>query len=131
MTIIPKLLLSASALFILSCSEGENTKYRKAENNTQPTPGEVAKPAQPVTNPAQTGTPGTAVALNPPHGQPNHRCDIPEGAPLNAPMQPNLKAAAPQFKPLPQGSAVAPGTNPPHGQPGHDCAIAVGAPLNK
>lgn len=51
--------------------------------------------SQPATTPAaQTGittsTPSTStdnkdVALNPPHGQPNHRCDIPVGAPLNSP----------------------------------------------
>lgn len=57
--------------------------------------------SQPATTPAaQTGittstsstTPGSSVtsdnkdvALNPPHGQPNHRCDIPVGAPLNSP----------------------------------------------
>ena len=128
------LLFAAAVICLASCSEGENTKYRKAENaveapaNTAP----ASKPIQPTTTPAQTATPATGVAINPPHGQPNHRCDIPEGAPLNTPMQPNLKAAAPQFKPQPQGQgAVAPGTNPPHGQPGHDCAIPVGAPLNK
>ncbi|MES2545033.1 MAG: hypothetical protein V4548_09130 [Bacteroidota bacterium] len=33
----------------------------------------------------------TAPGMNPPHGQPNHRCDIAVGAPLSTP-----KAAAPQ-----------------------------------
>lgn len=27
----------------------------------------------------------SAIKLNPPHGEPNHRCDIPVGAPLNSP----------------------------------------------
>ncbi len=33
---------------------------------------------------AQTTAPG----MNPPHGQPNHRCDIAVGAPLNSPVAP-------------------------------------------
>ncbi|WP_187261072.1 hypothetical protein [Pontibacter beigongshangensis] len=127
MTIFPKLILFASVLFLAGCSENENTKYGKAAS-----PAAATQQATPLSAPNPAAASGTAVAINPPHGQPNHRCDIPEGAPLNAPMQPNLKAAAPQFKPQPQGQgAVAPGTNPPHGQPGHDCAIPVGAPLNK
>jgi hypothetical protein len=83
----------------------------------------------------------TAPGLNPAHGQPGHRCDIKEGAPLNsAPV--NVKTAsnigssqmitAPQQKvntstPAP---VIQKGMNPVHGQPGHRCDIAVGAPLN-
>jgi hypothetical protein len=107
--------LSVAIVGLLSCSE----KEQKETITTAPF------------NSATT-TQGATAALNPAHGQPNHRCDIPEGAPLDAPAQPNLNAPQPLTPPVqvPQG-AVAAGTNPPHGQPGHDCAIAVGAPLNK
>lgn len=69
------------------------------------------------------------VQLNPPHGQPNHRCDISVGAPLNSPPAP----AATQPKIItaqqPAQNTVA-GMNPPHGEPNHRCDIAVGASLN-
>ncbi|KAF2336167.1 hypothetical protein [Flavobacterium daemonense] len=86
-----------------------------------------------------------AKGMNPPHGQPNHRCDIPVGAPLNSPSPTagesgtvsqsfNVKS-----NPTPallstettQTQTVAEGMNPPHGQAGHRCDIAVGAPLPK
>lgn len=85
--------------------------------------------------------------MNPPHGQPGHRCDIAVGAPLNsAPktvttqVQPAITANATSSptstNPITITPAsttpvkTAPGMNPPHGQPGHRCDIAVGAPLN-
>ena len=79
--------------------------------------------------------------LNPPHGQPGHRCDIAVGAPLNSKPAPN-GAAQPTVvttqQPAQNNTVVtqmpaqktAPGMNPPHGEPGHRCDIAVGAPLN-
>ncbi len=63
------------------------------------------------------------VALNPKHGLPGHRCDIPEGAPLNA--APGSQAPAVNMK----QAAGAARLNPQHGAPGHRCDIAVGAPL--
>lgn len=103
-------------------------------------------PQQPVGQTTAV-TPGqvTQVAngMNPPHGQPNHRCDIPVGAPLNSP--PGKTAAMPNkptmtinpAKPQMVASNVspgnpgvtAPGMNPPHGQPGHRCDVGVGMPL--
>lgn len=103
-------------------------------------------------NPVQTQAAPTAPGMNPPHGQPNHRCDIAVGAPLNSPkgaMPPAPTASqtttpAPVQQPAQQGKstitpvdmasgtvATKPGMNPPHGQPGHLCEIAVGAPLPK
>jgi hypothetical protein len=99
-------------------------------------------------NPAQTQAAPTAAGMNPPHGQPNHRCDIAVGAPLSSPKGAMPTAPAPTMSPTPapQGQAsitpvdMASGTtavttkagmNPPHGQAGHLCEIAVGAPLPK
>lgn len=94
-----------------------------------------------------TTTTVTPPGMNPPHGQPKHRCDIPVGAPLNSPVAktatapkttvvstpattntttvPPLLATSPEVAPTPEGM------NPPHGQPKHRCDIAVGAPLPK
>ena len=84
----------------------------------------------------------TAKGMNPPHGQPGHRCDIAVGAPLNsAPTaskpqvttttSPQVVSTSAQTTPSATPTVTAPGMNPPHGQPGHDCSIAVGAPLKK
>lgn len=90
-----------------------------------------------VMTPTQMQPTVTAAGMNPPHGQPNHRCDIAVGAPLNskpAPVatQPAAVNAQPQItmKEVPNTTKTAPGMNPPHGEPNHRCDIAVGAPLN-
>ncbi|MEE4176728.1 MAG: hypothetical protein V2I46_04390 [Bacteroides sp.] len=92
--------------------------------------------------------------LNPPHGQPYHRCDIPVGSPLPAgsPQESTTTAAAtPASAPVDRSmiptvenanrmgasagsqATAATGTpprlNPPHGQPFHRCDIPVGSPL--
>nr|WP_319269814.1 hypothetical protein [uncultured Draconibacterium sp.] len=56
-------------------------------------------------------TPAGTSQINPPHGQPGHRCDIPVGSPLPTTASNTTKI------------------NPPHGQPGHRCDIPVGSPL--
>jgi hypothetical protein len=81
-----------------------------------------------------------AKGMNPSHGQPGHRCDIPVGAPLNSPAATGKPATSqvitqPNVTVTPSATAVtaAPtpkGMNPPHGQPGHRCDIPVGSPLN-
>lgn len=110
-------------------------------------------PPTQATQTVQAPVAKTAPGMNPPHGQPNHRCDIAVGAPLNSP--PGKKPAAPQPPAVTPGKAsvekistappsalspalpaatattTAPGMNPPHGQPNHRCDIAVGAPLPK
>jgi hypothetical protein len=86
--------------------------------------------------------------MNPAHGQPGHRCDIPVGAPLDSkPSQPTFTNNQPTNVSPPvvtttpvttttpitttnTAGAPANGLNPAHGQPGHRCDIAVGAPLN-
>jgi hypothetical protein len=93
----------------------------QAATNPSPAPRPQAS-AQPTT---------PSGALNPEHGKPGHRCEIPVGAPLSS-APANTTATQPQVT-LPQPAAPAKtpaGINPPHGQPGHRCDIAVGAPLN-
>lgn len=89
--------------------------------------------------------------LNPPHGEPGHRCDIPTGAPLDS--APNTPAITTSSAPTqggqpflvndeakarmaqeagqttPQGATGSGQINPPHGQPGHRCDVPVGQPL--
>src|SRR5690554_641577 len=100
---------------------------------------------------------GDEIVLNPPHGEPGHRCEIPVGSPLNGPVVAETPAATPapaQVEPPRTYSSMAPtienarrlnagqarqntalqtgekpALNPPHGQPWHRCDIAVGAPL--
>ncbi|RZL45985.1 MAG: hypothetical protein EOP00_16415 [Pedobacter sp.] len=98
--------------------------------------------------PTATSTPQAAVAtvdskgqkLNPAHGQPNHRCDIAVGAPLNSKSTQTVTTSAkPQLVTQPATPATTSQVpvlnekgqrlNPAHGQPGHSCAIAVGEPL--
>lgn len=84
--------------------------------------------------------------LNPPHGEPYHRCDIPVGSPLNSkPVASTNTQPVTTQQPIEQQQiTIAPQTgvhtgvtaegfsgkpNPPHGQPGHRCDIAVGAIL--
>lgn len=65
-----------------------------------------------------------SASLNPAHGKPGHRCDIPVGQPLNsAPMKRLV------FNPM-NAITTEVALNPPHGQPHHRCDIAVGKPLN-
>ncbi len=104
---------------------------------------------QNVSNPQLPAVSSEGVMLNPPHGEPYHRCDIPVGAPL-----PNTNAITQtQLQPVTSGEAlpqVSTGEvqvnqqvssrpkynekgemlNPPHGEPYHGCDIPVGAPLN-
>ncbi|GAA3763431.1 hypothetical protein [Flavobacterium ginsengiterrae] len=133
--------------------------------NSAPTQQVQATPAQTTqtvqVNPNQknvvttTAAPvKTAKGMNPPHGQPGHRCDIPVGAPLNSPAA-NTTASTtstaqsgtatknftvtppPAGNPVPAllstepAQTVAEGMNPAHGQPGHRCDIPVGSPLPK
>jgi hypothetical protein len=128
---------SLPALFAVSiaasCSNGME-EGSSSSSTPATTPATVTVP--PVQQPQQTAASGT-VALNPPHGQPGHRCDIKVGEPLTgtAPAtntQPQMiqqPPAATVVTPPATGTTAA-GKNPPHGQPGHRCDIAVGAPLN-
>lgn len=110
------------------------------QNTLQTVPATTVAPVTTVSsNPATATTAATAPGMNPPHGQPGHRCDISVGAPLNSAPAKTTAApvvtstATPIATPAtitPAAVKTAPGMNPPHGQPGHRCDIAVGAPLN-
>lgn len=167
MKILPVLILSVSVM-LLSCDKKETVNTESAVEApavpatdtlapvvdtvavTAPQGGQTA--AAPVAATAVPPTPaGQKPALNPPHGEPFHRCDIAVGAPIDsAPQQqaapaPVVPQAAPQagFNTTPISPAIAapaataaqnntgpkPAVNPPHGQPWHRCDLQVGAPL--
>ena len=120
-SLIAILVLSAS---FVSCDTREkgslvNTNYAPA-----PQPVQQTAPAPSAVTGVQTQPQGAAPKLNPNHGDPGHRCDLPVGEPLDVEMGANLKALNATQQP-----AAAPKLNPKHGDPGHRCDIAVGAPL--
>lgn len=132
------------------------------QTQTQPTaqPGQTvqvnANQQKMVTTTTVAAPVKVGKGMNPSHGQPGHRCDIPVGAPLNSPVATTTTAATttgttaqsgtttksftveqPKNNPVPallstgETPKVAEGMNPAHGQPGHRCDVAVGAPLPK
>ncbi|MBB6332347.1 hypothetical protein HNP24_003339 [Chryseobacterium sediminis] len=150
--------LIAVSLLAASCKKDEKATYLKEEANAgQPSVAlnTASKTSlmeqagiQSTSNPAPMAT---APGMNPPHGQPGHRCDIPVGQPLNSkpatatPASQNINtngnnivqidpnAVSPGKITLDNNgkqAKTAPGMNPPHGQPGHRCDIPVGQPLN-
>jgi len=122
MKILTNLILAASIVSLAACSESKEVE----------TAGIGTTPVN-FSSPSTTSQVSNSKGLNPAHGQPGHRCDIPVGASLSTPVQQATTAPAgiaPVTSPT-ASNAVAPGTNPAHGQPGHDCSIPVGDPLNK
>lgn len=126
-----------TALLVACKSENQNSNNGDAESvNTTTTTD--------ATN-TTTQNDGAEVALNPPHGQPGHRCDIPVGQPLNStPNQTNIQTNSNnQQSPIfttnqgqqlintnsSSGTTQGSNLNPAHGQPGHRCDIPVGQPL--
>ena len=99
-------------------------------NNTSTNSPVASNPGMTVSTPI-VSTAKAQKGMNPAHGQPGHRCDIPVGAPLNSPVA-STKTTAPQIVSNTNAAPVQTqkGMNPPHGQPGHRCDIAVGAPLS-
>lgn len=94
---------------------------------------------EPTPAPSQTTTQTNAkvnedsIKVNPAHGLPGHRCDLPVGAPLDG-----TNATTTTKTTQPQSTTVSPirvdqtpDINPPHGEPHHDCTIPVGAKLKK
>lgn len=149
--------LLATSLVAVSCKKDERPTYLKDENGTQQPSVAMntnTKPSlidQAGIKTSNGSTMVTAPGMNPPHGQPGHKCEIPVGQPLNsapsaqnpasqaiqvngnAPIQIDPNSVNPtKITPSQNSQPVktAPGMNPPHGEPGHRCDIAVGQPLN-
>lgn len=106
---------------LISCNqtkqESGQTQQLPVEQPSQEEPAPVStEPTQPVAAEAaeQPSTPQTQseVMLNPPHGEPYHRCDIPVGAPLNtAPANTTRQTTNNQAQvAAPQSSVSAPST---------------------
>lgn len=151
--------LMAISIFSVSCKKDERATYITEEAGVeQPAAPVNQAPKASLIDQAGITTTGsgtatvTAAGMNPAHGQPGHRCDIPVGQPLNsAPQQQNAQNVAVNTQ---QGQAIQidpnalqpgkftvdksgkaktatpKGMNPPHGEPGHRCDIPVGQPLN-
>lgn len=128
---------------IISCGDSDKAKTSTEKSTVSSPASLVAKDTGKIqTVQQQPAAPAISHAgLNPAHGQPGHRCDIPVGSPLNSkPEQPAVTTisqpsatqapATPVINTTPGTGVALPGLNPAHGQPGHRCDIAVGAPLN-
>lgn len=106
-------------IFMVSCKDEEKTP--------EVTPQETAETSSQAAG-------NEEIKVNPAHGLPGHRCDLPVGAPLTASAgstpNPNTTSQLPSTSVSPIRVDQTPSVNPPHGEPGHDCSIAVGAPLN-
>lgn len=162
------LLFSAVGLItMVSCTPAQKDSKQQPVQQQNQAPQTIVKsdtsatiisaPATAASNePAVVNATATPPKLNPPHGQPFHRCDIAVGSPLNtAPAKPattairtgaaptlenaarlnNPQANNPQVNnptapTVANASATPPKLNPPHGQPFHKCEIPVGSPLN-
>jgi hypothetical protein len=114
------------------------TQQAASDLQSQPPQQEVAKGHNLFQENNPTSTPSVVAGVNPAHGQPNHRCDIEVGAPLNSPIKnatSNTTQANIQPTPIISNVSTAKkitpkGMNPPHGEPGHRCDISDGARLN-
>lgn len=148
------------------CEIPVGAPLNSAPTRTATTATTVSQPtmiSQPTTISKQTNTQPpiaaaktiTAKGMNPPHGEPGHRCDISVGAPLNSaptaaakppatngtanitPMEAPIQntSLVPALQNTPTNISTKTSTafsgkiNPAHGQPGHDCKVAVGQPL--
>lgn len=114
--------LALGLTLAVSCNDGE----KKAEASNEVTPAATENTTNASTE---------EVKVNPAHGLPGHRCDLPVGAPLNGTagntVNPTPTSQLPSTSVSPVRIDQTPSVNPPHGQPGHDCTVPVGAPLDK
>lgn len=85
MKIIP--ILALSAFMLIACKKEETTAIATTSDtgvSETTAPAEsVEVPVNETAAPAAATTAPKGVALNPPHGQPGHRCEIAVGAPLD------------------------------------------------
>jgi hypothetical protein len=127
------IVITAVAMFVItSCNsakndskqptQSENQEQSMEQNNMANTETEanlseevdeqeIAAPAQQTTEQAGPEQNNAEVMLNPPHGEPYHRCDIPVGAPLNSPPA-NPARQTTTAAPRTQNSAPATANNP-------------------
>jgi hypothetical protein len=155
-------LLFVSSLLLISCKKEVESQNSTASANMVPftevgkqmrNEASIANQAEQNSNivnqnQAISAADPVAKGMNPAHGQPLHRCDIPVGAPLNSPVATAKNIPATQQITSQQSQSVAAdptntvttpvvttptleGMNPPHGQTNHRCDIAVGAALPK
>ena len=155
MKIIP--LLIASAALLYSCdkkdsSSAATTAVAGQMIDSTNTNAQISANGEVVSEDAAAiaaNSPADKPALNPEHGLPYHRCEIPVGAPIDsAPPQnaapqvmPQQSAANSSFNTNPISPSLAPSSapvqatgpkpanNPAHGEPHHRCDLEVGAPL--
>jgi hypothetical protein len=147
-------IIGFAMIFLIACNKSSETVPGRTQssdgNTTQTAPAESIGLAATPSDAAPVAT-----RLNPPHGQPGHRCEVAVGAPLDSPTDtqpspfvsifpqltqtssntvPPIGSNEPFVSILPQdakATATTPtGANPPHGEPGHRCEIPVGAPLD-
>lgn len=115
------IIIALGLILMVSCKDEEKTAEATTTQETT------------ETTPQATGTEN--VNVNPAHGLPGHRCDLPVGAPLDASAgstpNPTPTSELPSTSVSPIRVDQSPQLNPAHGEPGHDCTIPVGAPLNK
>lgn len=148
----------ASFIALTSCKEESKKEVNNSSTNVVPFYQNVTPVDNQVTTTTanqqgantSTATAPVAKGMNPAHGQPGHRCDIPVGAPLNSKaattttatpaatpsgqvsQQINVQQPVPALLSTSTADTETPeGMNPPHGKDGHRCDIAVGAPLPK
>lgn len=138
-------------MFITIIGAGCASDSKTNNESTGPIPTPTTTPApvnsdtsriQPVPQPAEptptvVSNSASTAKLNPAHGKPGHRCDIPVGSPLdskpaqvNSQQQPATAITPVNTTPQTPPSTAGSGINPAHGQPGHRCDIPVGSPLN-
>lgn len=125
----------ATAFTLACCSNTEEAKAPALPTETAPSPINVEVAPQPSPSPDAAAPVSGTAQLNPPHGEPGHRCEIPVGAPLDGSAPPPASSAPPITLNPPSPTPSSPTgvnsgkINPPHGEPGHDCAVPVGSPL--
>lgn len=89
--------------------------------------------AEPAAATEEGGVTEDSIKVNPAHGLPGHRCDLPVGAPLNSATATTTTPVneLPSTSVSPVRIDKQPELNPAHGEPYHDCSIPVGAKLKK
>ncbi len=113
-----------SSVALTSCRDESQNSEEDLDN---------APPTAPSENTDSTDATddNTTAKVNPAHGEPGHRCDIPVGASLDQePKAASSENTQMNESPIRVRSSQ-PKINPAHGEPGHDCSVPVGAELGE